>query len=281
MKILVTGAGGQVGGSLIDHGAQNNCEVVGLDRAALDISDLSAVQAVLNDQQPDIVINAAAYTAVDRAEAESERALAINATGPENLALVCKKLDIPLLHISTDFVFDGDKQGAYVETDSVAPLSVYGVSKAKGETNIAAVGGKHIILRTAWVFGGEQNFVTTMLRLGASRTELNIVDDQIGGPTSCEDIAQCLLTIATRVVDGDFSEWGIYHYCGAPSVSWFGFASAIFAGKEAPKLNPIPTKDYPTPAVRPKNSVLDCTKIKQIFNIDQPDWRSALSSFLG
>jgi len=280
MKILVTGAGGQVGNALTDLGPEQGHEIAALDRANLDIIECKKVLAAVTECMPDVVINAAAYTAVDRAEAASETAFAINGKGPENLALACEALKIPLLHISTDFVFDGQKSGAYVETDEIAPLSVYGASKADGEKRILAIGGKNIILRTAWVFGGEQNFVTTMLRLGASRDELSIVDDQMGGPTSCDDIAGTLLTIAEKVVAPEFDDWGIYHYCGAPSVSWYEFAAAIFEGQNSPILHPIPTSDYPTPATRPKNSVLDCTKITQVFGIDQPDWRPALSKVL-
>ncbi|WP_373085761.1 dTDP-4-dehydrorhamnose reductase [Sneathiella sp.] len=280
MKILVTGAGGQVGAALQDLGSAAGHDMIGLDRRALDISDKQAVLDALPLHNPDCVINAAAYTAVDKAEDDEEVAFAINAKGPENLAKACKKLDISFLHISTDFVFDGEKTGAYLEEDPVAPLSIYGKSKAEGEGRILKTSGKFIIFRTAWVFGGTQNFVTTMRRLGETRDELNIVDDQTGGPTSCTDIARSLLIIAERVAKPDFTDWGLYHYCGAPSVTWYGFARAIFAGRDGPVLHPIPTKDYPTPARRPKNSVLDCGKIKRVFGIDQPDWRTALAEVL-
>ncbi len=280
MKILVLGAGGQVGTALQERGRSRGHEITALDRSKLDITNGPAVSEAVKQSQADVVINAAAYTAVDRAEAESSLAFSINADGTENIARACQDLDIPFLHISTDFVFDGSKTGAYIEDDPVGPLSVYGNSKAEGEKRIQKMQGKYIILRTAWVFGGEQNFVATMLRLGASRDELNIVNDQTGGPTSNLDIADCLLTIAENVLKENFSNWGIYHYVGAPSVTWYEFAQAIFTGRDKPILHPIPTEKYPTPAVRPKNSVLDCSKIKDVFDIDQPDWRKALSALL-
>ncbi|USG62663.1 dTDP-4-dehydrorhamnose reductase [Sneathiella marina] len=280
MKFLVTGAGGQVGSALGLMGPLNGHEVIPLDRQTLDITGTAEVRAAISNYNPDAVINTAAYTAVDKAQSEPELALAINAAGPENLALACADLDIPLLHISTDFVFDGKKSEPYSETDPIGPLSVYGSSKAEGEARVAAIGGKFLILRTAWVFGGEQNFVATMLRLGETMEELNIVDDQRGGPTASTDIAAALLSMAEQANAPAFSDWGIYHYSGAPSLTWFGFAQAIFAGRDKPVLHPIPTKDYPTPAARPKNSVLDCSKIKRVFDIDQPDWRTALSQLL-
>ena len=280
MKLLVTGAGGQVGAALGLIGPLKGHEIIPVDRQTLDITNKADVSAALSNYCPDAVINAAAYTAVDKAQSEPELALAINATGPENLALACAELAIPFLHISTDFVFDGKKAGPYTETDPIAPLSVYGSSKAAGEARVMAIGGKYLILRTAWVFGGEQNFVATMLRLGESMDELKIVDDQRGGPTASSDIATTLLQMAERATSPGFADWGLYHYSGAPSLSWYGFAQAIFAGRDKPVLHPIPTEEYPTPAARPKNSVLDCSRIKQVFDIDQPDWRTALSQLL-
>lgn len=282
MKILVTGAGGQVGQALQNLAPSHEINIIALDRQALDITDQSAVREQLRNLSPDAVINSAAYTAVDKAEEDIDASFAINAEGAENLALACADADIPFLHISTDFVFDGKKNGAYLEDDAVAPLSVYGKSKADGEVRIAAASTKYIILRTAWVFGGAQNFVTTMLRLAQSHKELNIVDDQTGGPTAANDIAASLLKIAKQTHKAGFQSWGIYHYCGAPAVTWFGFAKAIFAHSAvAPVLNPIPTEAYPVPAERPKNSMLDCAKIKRVFGIDQPDWQKALSDILG
>lgn len=280
MRILVTGSAGQVGTALQELAPAHGVEVIALDYQELDITDCPAVAETVRDSRPDVVINAAAYTAVDKAESEVDKAMAINADGAEYLAKACAAADIPFLHISTDFVFDGRKSGAYVETDALAPLNVYGRSKAEGEARVAAIAKKYIILRTAWVFGGEQNFVNTMLRLGQSHKELNIVDDQKGGPTASRDIARALLRIAREVQAPGFDDYGLYHYCGAPAVTWFGFAEAIFKGRETPKLNPIPTEAYPVPAVRPKNSVLDCSRIKRVFNIDPSDWQTALSEIL-
>ncbi|MCF8468332.1 MAG: dTDP-4-dehydrorhamnose reductase [Sneathiella sp.] len=280
MRILITGAGGQVGTALAQRAPARGHDVIALNHGALDICDKQAVEAALALHHPDLVINAAAYTAVDRAEEEAERAFTINADGAEHLARGCASADIPFLHISTDFVFDGEKPDPYVEEDPVAPLNVYGKSKVEGEARIIAVGHKYLILRTAWVFGGAQSFVATMLHLAKSHKELNIIDDQIGGPTASGDIAGSLLLMAEAALEVDFSDWGIYHYCGAPAVTWYGFAKAIFAGKETPVLHPIPTEGYPLPARRPKNSRLDCSKIKRVFGIDQPDWQQALSEHL-
>ena len=280
MKILVTGGGGQVGTALGELALASGHDVIALNRDALDICDKQAVEAALAQHRPDLMINAAAYTAVDKAEEEVAQAFAINADAPEYLAQGCASADIPFLHISTDFVFDGEKPEPYIEEDPVAPLNVYGKSKADGEARVVEIGNKYLILRTSWVFGGAQNFVETLLRLSKSHKELNIIDDQTGGPTACRDIAKSLLLMAEAAVEADFSDWGIYHYCGAPAVTWYGFAKAIFAGKSKPVLHPIPTEGYPLPARRPKNSRLDCSKIKRVFGIDQPDWQQALSSIL-
>jgi dTDP-4-dehydrorhamnose reductase len=280
MKILVTGAGGQVGAAVRLIGPLKGHEIIPLDRQTLDISNKKEVLATVSSYRPDAVINAAAYTAVDKAESEPDLAMAVNAEGPENLAIACKSAGIPFLHISTDFVFDGTKDGPYIETDPIGPISVYGRTKAEGEKRITDIGGKILILRTAWVFGGDQNFVATMLRLGETMKELSIVDDQTGGPTASDDIAEALLVMAEHSVSPSFKDWGIYHYTGIPSLTWYGFAKAIFAGRATPVLHAIPTEDYPTPAARPRNSVLECSKIKDVFDIDQPDWRKALSDLL-
>jgi dTDP-4-dehydrorhamnose reductase len=280
--ILITGAGGQVGHEL----ATTDCDhrLVALTRQQLDITDPMQIEAAFDQQQPDIVINAAAYTQVDRAEHEAELAFAINRDAVADLAFACQRMRIPLLHLSTDYVFDGSKQGAYRETDPVAPLGVYGESKAEGEAALRATLEQHLILRTSWVFSSTgSNFVKTMLRLGKERDELGIVDDQYGCPTSARSIAAILLQIVDRYLQGESIEWGIYHYCNKPKTSWYGFAQAIFRlaqGYESPKLKPISTNEYPTPAQRPLNSVLNCSNLELHLGIKQANWIDELHRVL-
>jgi dTDP-4-dehydrorhamnose reductase len=281
-SILITGANGQVGHELaIAEGAHR---LVALDRQQLDITDPVRIEAVLDEHRPDIVINAAAYTQVDRAEHESELAFAVNRDGVANLAFACEKSGLPMLQVSTDYVFDGSKQGAYLETDPVAPLGVYGESKAEGEAILRATLERHLVLRTSWVFSASgNNFVDTMLRLGKERDELGIVDDQHGCPTSAGSIAGVLLQIAERYLRGDEIDWGTYHYCNSPATTWYGFACEIFrqaSGYERLKLKPISTSEYPTPAARPPNSVLDCTRLESAFGIDQVSWTNELQQVL-
>lgn len=276
MKILVTGGEGQVGSALQRLGEKQGLSIIALDRSGLNIADPESIASALTIHTPDLLINAAAYTAVDRAEEEQAAAYAVNKDGPSYLAAACAKADIPFLHISTDFVFNGKKQGAYLEEDNCDPLGIYGKSKRDGEKAVQDNCSKHIILRTAWVFGGAANFVVTMRRLAKTMDELKVVDDQRGGPTSADDIALSLLKIATDVVKSSFEEWGIYHYCGAPSVSWYEFATEILKNDKTVTVKPIPTSGYPTPATRPENSVLNCKKIHRVFGIEQPDWKNAL-----
>lgn len=276
MKILVAGRDGQVGSALNACGSDHGVTIIALSRRELDITDEASIAAAMKKHEPDVVINAAAYTAVDRAEEEQGAAYAVNRDGAAYLAAACAESDIPFLHISTDFVFDGKKQVPYVEEDECAPLSVYGKSKRDGEMAVLANCTKHIILRTSWVFGGAQNFVVTMRRLAETRDTLSVVDDQHGGPTAAKDIANSLVTIAKAVIDPGFDDWGIYHFCGKPSVSWYEFASEILKNVSTVSVRPIPTSDYPTPATRPANSVLNCKKIQTVFGVDQPDWQAAL-----
>lgn len=264
-SILITGAGGQVGHEL----AIADCayRLIASSRQQLDITDAEQIKTVFSKHQPDIVINAAAYTQVDRAEQEQELAFAINRDGVAVLAKACKSAGIPLLHISTDYVFDGSKLGAYVEDDPVAPLGVYGESKAAGETVLREMLYEHIILRTSWVFSVTgNNFVKTMLRLGNERDEIAVVDDQIGCPTSARSIAEVLLQLADRYLQGQEVCWGTYHFCNGPNTTWFNFAEAIFeqaVGYENLKLIPITTDDYPTLVRRPKNSALSCLNLEE------------------
>ena len=280
--ILVTGASGQVSHELA--AANSPHRLLALTQQQLDITNPAQITEVFQSHQPDILINAAAYTQVDLAENEAELALAINRDGVANLAQACKKLDIPMLHISTDYVFDGSKQGAYKESDPISALGVYGESKAAGDAILQATLEQHIILRTSWVFSATgNNFVKTMLRLGKKRDELGIVDDQHGCPTSARSIARVLLNIADRYLQGRVIEWGTYHYCNQPETTWFGFAQAIFeqaGGFENLQLNAIATSDYPTPARRPQNSVLDCSKLEANFGIERTNWIDELGLVL-
>lgn len=248
------------------------------DREAADLTDPAACAQLILAEKPKFVINAAAYTAVDRAESEPDTAKLVNCYAPGAMAQACSTLGIPFLHISTDYVFDGSGNHARSEEELTAPLGVYGQTKLEGENAIAAAGGQWAVLRTSWVFSGHgHNFVKTMLRLGAERDRLTVVADQIGGPTAAADIAQALVSMAGQML-ADPSKGGVYHFAGGPDVSWADFARVIFA--EAcltPEVTDIPTSAYPTPARRPGNSRLDCTTLTRDFKIPRPDWRNSLS----
>lgn len=289
MKILITGAQGQVGKELTQIANDKGYDVIAANRSELDITQERDVAEYINKQQPDIVINAAAYTSVDKGENEQGLAFAINRNGAKNLALTCKELNIPLLHISTDYVFDGSKLDAYSEKDTVSPLGIYGESKWQGEEAIRQILDNHIILRVAWVFGAQgNNFVKTMLRLGIERDELNIVADQYGGPSPAKDIAQTLIILVKQYQQQNKTlAWGTYHYCGNPKTSWYDFAKEIFNQayemgilENKVKVNPITTAEYPTVAKRPANSMLNCEKLETTFQIRMPDWSVALNKVL-
>ena len=281
-SILITGAGGQVAHELAITESEH--KLIALSEQQLDITDLEQINDAFDKYRPDVVINAAAYTQVDRAEQDQALAYAINRDAVANLAQACKRIDSPLLHISTDYVYDGNKSGAYREDDETASAGVYGASKAAGDVALQSMLERYIILRTSWVFSATgNNFVKTMLRLGSERDELSIVNDQHGCPTSAQSIAAALLMIAERYLCGDEIEWGSYHFCSQPETTWHGFARQIFQqakGFENLKLNGITTSEYPTPATRPLNSVLDCSKFVAQFNTPQPDWREALDGIL-
>ena len=287
MRVLITGARGQVGQELMQS-APASWQISGFGSKALDISDAQQVLDTVQQLQPQLIINAAAYTAVDKAESDQDRAYAVNQLGAHNLATAAHSIDCPLLHISTDYVFDDKHNQPYTEHDTPAPNSVYGDSKWQGEQAITAICSKHIILRTSWVFGLHgNNFVKTMLRLGQERDALSIVSDQLGGPTSARSIAQALWQIAHQYQSNGDCSWGTYHFSGAPICNWYDFASEIFAQattleliSKAPQLSPIKTCDYPTPAQRPAYSVLDNTKISRQLNIAQSDWKSELNRVL-
>ncbi|WIH27826.1 dTDP-4-dehydrorhamnose reductase [Photobacterium damselae] len=290
MKVLITGSHGQVGSCLVKQlKTFPNAEILAVDRNELDITSQFDVIKTVNEFKPHIIINAAAHTAVDKAETEIDLSYAINRDGPLYLAQAAENVGAALLHISTDYVFSGDKDGIYVETDTVDPQGVYGKSKLAGEQAVLDNSSRAIILRTAWVFGEEgNNFVKTMLRLAQQRDELGIVADQFGGPTYAGDIATALITIARTIIaeDSNFesSKYGIYHYSGLPHTNWAGFAQTIFDKaveqkilNKAPLVNGINTEDYPTPAKRPANSKLNTQKITEIFGIQASDWQCALN----
>lgn len=273
--LLVFGQTGQVAREL----ARLAPDARYLGRGEADLSDAAACARALIDARPDAVINAAAYTAVDRAESEPDLARAINSEAPAAMARAAADLGIPFVHISTDYVFDGSGTAPWAETDATGPLGVYGATKLAGEAGVAAAGGQWAILRTSWVFSAHgANFVKTMMRLGAERDALNVVADQHGGPTPAADIARaCLIMVGAMAADP--VKGGIYHFAGAPDTTWAGFARDIMAQAGlACRIGDIATADYPTPARRPGNSCLDCTAIARDFGITRPDWRASLQT---
>jgi len=278
--ILVTGGSGQLASALA---AASGCLRIG--RPAFDFDRPETIETALRSAAPRLVVNAAAYTAVDAAETDAEAAYRANAEGPGVLARLCAAADIPLIHISTDYVFDGSKATPYVELDPVAPQGVYGASKLAGEAAVSAAGAKSIILRTAWLYAATgRNFVRTMLALGKTRDRLTVVGDQHGCPTTAADLAAAILAIIGRI---DQTGWdpaygGIFHAAGGGETTWFGLAVATVAestrhGAKVTDIVPIATADWPTPAKRPANSRLDCTRLDDIFGVRLPHWREALT----
>lgn len=283
MRVLIAGAQGQVGHELMRL-APEGVELHGFSSAQLDITSAEQVSAALERCRPDLIINSAAYTAVDKAENEPERAYAVNRDGVVHLA----RAGVPLLHISTDYVFAGDACDAYREDDPTGPTGVYGASKLAGEQALAEVNARHVILRTAWVFGAHgNNFVKTMLRLGRERESLGVVADQLGCPTSAASIAAALWRLALHYREQGSLQWGTYHFAGAPACSWYEFAQSIFAQahelgllSKVPLVRAITTADYPTPAKRPAYSVLACDKLREAYGIEPADWRVELDRVL-
>lgn len=275
MKILVFGKSGQVAREL-----QRQADVVALGRSEADLSDPEACAAAITASDADVVINAAAYTAVDKAEDDEALATVINADAPAAMAKACASKSIPFVHISTDYVFDGTGETPWNPQDAAGPLGAYGRSKLAGETGIRAAGGSAVILRTSWVFSAHgNNFVKTMLRLGKERAALSVVADQIGGPTAAADIAKACLSIAKQLCEGQ--PGGTYHFSGAPDVSWADFAQEIFAQAAlGVEVTDIPSSDYPTPAKRPLNSRMNCETLETDFGIPRPDWRKSLADVL-
>jgi dTDP-4-dehydrorhamnose reductase len=287
MRILVCGAGGQVGQELVERAAGFGLEVLAPARAQLDISKPEQVAAAMR-QRPGLIINAAAYTHVDNAESHSEQAYAVNRDGARNLAEAAEHAGVPLFHISTDYVFSGEADHPYIESDETGPTGVYGASKLAGEEAIRACLPAHLILRTSWVYGVYgNNFVKTMLRLARQRDALGVVSDQMGCPTQAGAIASVLLELARRHAAGTGLAWGVYHYSGAPACSWYDFAAEIFRqGERAgliarqPTVSPIATAQYPTPARRPAWSVLDCSRFESAFGLKPHAWQDDLADVI-
>lgn len=286
MKIAVTGKSGQVVTALIERAAAAGHEVIALGRPEMDLADPASVARALEAAAPDVVVSAAAYTAVDKAEAEADLAHAVNGAGAGAVARAARTLGVPVVHVSTDYVFDGALDRAYREDDATGPTGVYGASKLAGEQAVlAAYPEGSAILRVAWVyspFGG--NFVKTMLRLAGDRDEVSVVADQVGNPTSALDIADGILLVATNLVaSGDPALRGVFHMTARGEASWADFAAAIFAASSArggpsAQVNPITTAQYPTPATRPANSRLDCARIAEVHGVALPDWRGSLET---
>jgi dTDP-4-dehydrorhamnose reductase len=282
-RMVVTGREGQVVRSLLERGALNDrFEIVVLSRPEIDLRNPDGVDVALRLAQPDIIVSAAAYTAVDRAETEEAEAHAITAIAPGRIASVAAGLGIPVIHLSTDYVFDGKKPGPYLETDPVGPSSAYGRTKLAGERAVAEATDNHVILRTAWVYSPfGRNFLKTMLTLAESRDQINVVDDQRGNPTSALDIADGILAVAGNLLDSDAPQLrGIFHMTGSGSASWADFAAEIFAasakqGGPSTAVGRIPSSAYPTPARRPANSQLDCGKLERVHGVRLDDWKCA------
>jgi dTDP-4-dehydrorhamnose reductase len=289
-RILIFGRVGQVGWEL-RHKLACLGQVTAIEYPEVDFSEPDSIRKAIAAVEPSVIVNAAAYTAVDKAESEPELATAINGAGPGILAEEAKRLSSLLIHYSTDYVFDGSKQGAYLETDKPNPLSVYGMTKLAGDQAIQAVGGDYLILRTSWVYGTRgSNFLLTMLRLAGEHPELRIVDDQIGSPTSSESIAQATACILAQLLaphgPGLDGRSGVYNLTCGGETSWFGFAKALLtqtsekSGLAAPSMIPVETSEFPRPARRPANSRLSCQRLEQTFGIRMPHWEEALSLVL-
>ncbi len=287
MTILIIGCKGQVGTELCIQMEKLKTGFISVDLPEIDITDPFSVEKYMGLPQVQLVINAAAYTAVDKAESDPENAFAVNAKGPGLIAQFCKNKNIPFIHISTDYVFDGTKNSPYLENDTVSPAGVYGKSKAEGDALIQRILEKHVIIRTSWLCSAHgANFVKTMLRMGREKETIKVVNDQKGCPTFASDLAEAIITITDRYFENKDLPWGIYHYCGKGETTWFAFAEQIFtlAGRnhtfKLKSLLPIPTSEYPTPTRRPMNSVLNCTKIMENFGIQPKPWKESLEKTL-
>lgn len=289
-RILILGSTGQLGQEL-QRSFSHTGNVVAYSRETAELANLERIAALVRENEPDIILNAAAYTAVDRAESESELAMTVNARAPERLAEEAARRGALLVHYSTDYVFDGSRTGTWEETDATNPLNVYGATKLAGERAIVKIGGKYLVFRTSWVYGPHgKNFLLTMLRLGRERDRINVVDDQIGAPTTSIELAEATRTIVDGIAGGKFgvpTNWsGIYHMTCGGAVSWCGFAQAIFERSQSlvdgksPEVCPIPTSAYPAPARRPQNSVLSNEKLFARFGVRLASWQDALDAVL-
>lgn len=281
MRLAVTGKNGQVV-SALQALASDELEIVALGRPELDLAQPETVLTALREVKPDVVVSAAAYTAVDKAESEQDIAFAVNRDGARAVAQAASDIGIPVIHLSTDYVFDGTKDTAYVESDPTGPTSVYGRSKLEGERAVSEATDNYVVLRTAWVYSEYgNNFVKTMLRLSENRDEINVVADQFGCPTSANDIAAAVVTIARKLVeDASAPLRGVFHLSGTGETNWANFAKQIFAlsaenGGKSIVVNDITTAQYPTPARRPANSRLDCSKLEEVYGIKLPSWQTS------
>lgn len=278
-SILVIGRNGQLAQELLHLDWPDGVSPIYLGRREIDISGREGLALAINAHRPSVIINTAAYTAVDRAETEREAAFALNGEAPRRIAEAAAASGIPLIHVSTDYVFDGEKKGAYLEDESVRPISVYGASKAAGEVAIREILRQHVILRSSWLFGRlGQNFLNTMLRLAETKDHLSVVDDQIGGPTPTADLAAAIQHVTLLLAAGKTDGFGTFHFTGRPGTTWFEFAAEIFAaardlGRKVPELQRMTSAQFASPARRPINSVLDCGKISVTYGLAQPDWR--------
>lgn len=287
MNLLVTGSNGQLGRELCRQASAQGWSVSPAHRPDFDITDFELVQKVLQRSNTSIVINTAAYTAVDKAEDDPGTAFRVNRDGPAFLASCCREIGVPLVHISTDYVFDGTKREPYLETDTVNPVNIYGESKAAGETEVRKRHEHHIIIRTSWLYGIEgNNFVKTMLRLGMEKEELRVVSDQFGCPTSAGELSSCIIAIAGHILSAKPTRWGTYHCCGKGRTSWYGFAQEIFdiaqrhLNLKLERVIPVATEEFPTTARRPANTVLGCSAVGQYFGFFPSPWREPLSGLI-
>jgi dTDP-4-dehydrorhamnose reductase len=287
MKVLITGAKGQLGSELVRLSPSTDFEVHSVDHQQCNITDENRLKQVLESLSPDVVINAAAYTHVDGAESEPDRAYAVNKHGPAHLARFCAQNRRALIHISTDYVFDGSQNRPYRESDPISPVGIYGHSKAQGEASVRSVLKNHIIVRTSWLYGVYgHNFVKTILKLAINKKKLEVVADQWGSPTSAADLAAAVLIIVRKIGTHENFEWGTYHYCGAGITTWHALAektlelATAYADLQTRKVKAISTAEWPTPVSRPPYSALDCKRIKSQFGINPSPWQQSLKQVI-